>query len=93
MTAQVPFEDRDSRTDQDQMEDIAQALAKITKRSTEQVRPYLHNLVTQLQKSPLLSFEQIDQELEEIADLIPNVPPLSNADVDRDTIYTREEEW
>ena len=93
MTVQVPFDNRDSRTDQEQIEDIAQALAKITKRSAEQVRPYLHDLVTHLQKPEELSLEQIDQGLEEIADVIPNVPPLSNADIDRDTIYIREDEW
>ena len=32
MTVQVPFDNRDSRTDQEQIEDIAQALAKMWRR-------------------------------------------------------------
>jgi hypothetical protein len=41
-----------------------------------------------------LTAEEFDKTFDEIADLIPeNVPPLSDAALSRESIYTREDDW
>ena len=41
-----------------------------------------------------LTAEEFDKTFDEIADLIPeNVPPLSDAALSRESIYTREDYW
>ncbi len=41
-----------------------------------------------------LSSEEFGKAFEEIAEMIPdNVPPLSDAALSRENIYTREDEW
>ena len=41
-----------------------------------------------------LTPEDVDQGLEEAADLIPEgIPPLSDEAMSRESIYTREDEW
>ena len=41
-----------------------------------------------------LTAEEFDKAFDEIADLIPeNVPPLSDAALTRESIYTREDDW
>jgi hypothetical protein len=41
-----------------------------------------------------LSATEIDQAFEQAADLIPEgVPPLSNEAMNRESIYTREDDW
>jgi hypothetical protein len=38
--------------------------------------------------------EDLDRAFEEAADLIPNVvPPVSDTDLSRESIYTREDDW
>jgi hypothetical protein len=41
-----------------------------------------------------LSAEEVDEELDAAADLIPqNIPPLSSEAMSRENIYTREDDW
>ena len=59
----------------------------------EVVKAYLcHTSVEGHQKS--LSAEEVDNYLQEAADLIPEgIPPLSDEAMSRDSIYQREDDW
>ncbi len=43
-------------------------------------------------KSRRMNAEELDEVFEELAASIPDVPPLSNEVMDRESIYTREDE-
>ncbi len=59
----------------------------------ELVTEYLCRTVP-LNNQRQLAAEEIEREIDEIADLLPaDVPPLSNAATSRDSIYTREDDW
>lgn len=42
---------------------------------------------------PTLSADELNGILDEAADLVPNVAPLSDHAMSRESIYTREDEW
>jgi len=49
---------------------------------------------TSLQPAFPLTPEEFDKAFDEIADLIPkDTPPLSDAALSRESIYTREDDW
>jgi hypothetical protein len=59
----------------------------------ELVKAYLYHAPPA--RSPQhLTAEEVDQGLEEAADLIPGgIPPLSGEAMSRESIYTREDDW
>ncbi len=48
---------------------------------------------TPLVKSRQMSVQELDEALEELAASIPEVPPLSDEAMNRESIYIREDEW
>ena len=40
-----------------------------------------------------MSVQELDEALEALAASIPDVPPLSDEAMNRESIYTREDEW
>jgi hypothetical protein len=59
----------------------------------EVVKAYLYKTPPAPGATPL-SAEEIDRLLDEAADLIPQgVPPLSDAAMSRESIYSREDDW
>jgi hypothetical protein len=47
----------------------------------------------QTQLSPELSLVDLDRVLDEAADLVPIMQPLSDFGMSRESIYVREDEW
>jgi hypothetical protein len=59
----------------------------------EIVRSYLYHL-RPAEPRRRLSAKEVDQGFEQAADLIPEgVPPLSNDAMNRESTYTREDDW
>jgi hypothetical protein len=59
----------------------------------ELVTEYLYRAVP-INNQRQLTAEEIERELDDIADLLPaDVPPLSSAATSRASIYTREDGW
>ena len=55
-----------------------------------QILPPAQNSIPQ----PQLRGEEIERAFEELADLIPeSVPPLSNDNLRRENLYSREDDW
>lgn len=60
----------------------------------EYVQEYLARSSQPDRERPHLSVEEVNQILDEAADLVPTgVPPLSEEAMSRENIYTREDEW
>jgi len=71
---------------------VAEAKAKGVPVS-ELVKVYLYHAPAELSPKQLTA-EEVDRELEEAADLIPEgIPALPDEAMSRESIYTREDDW